>query len=266
MICKNVSTNYVNRPYRRTYRQFKDGSYTEGGRWQYVLHPKFARSPEHYVRSFLLLQKDIRDLFDYVEPADKNLGCYSYRIHSLLLRACVEVEANCKAILNENKYQEKRMNVYDYMKINVTHRLSSYEVKIPIWTGLQNIRHPFEPLATGDCLPWYQAYNDTKHNRHDKFEDATFEHLLDAVCGLLVILSAQFGTNDFSGIMSRVIVGYGPNDGMELGIGGYFRVKFPDDWPEEMKYDFDWQAIKNEEDPFQEFDYSCLKISKKIKG
>ena len=93
-------------PYRRTCRQFVDGSYSEGGRWQYMLHPKFAQAPEHYVRAFLLLLKDLQELFDYIEPADKNLHCYSYRIHALLLRACVEVEANCKAILKENGYSK----------------------------------------------------------------------------------------------------------------------------------------------------------------
>ena len=70
-----------------------------------MVHPEFAESPEHYVRAFLLLQKDLHDLFDYVEPADTNLQCFSYRIHALLLRACVEVEANCKAILKENGYK-----------------------------------------------------------------------------------------------------------------------------------------------------------------
>ena len=83
----------VNKPLRRTYFQFVDGLYDEVGRSQYVTHPDFANSPEHYIRSFLILQKDLRELFDYVEPADRNLRTYSYRIHSLLLRECVEVEA-----------------------------------------------------------------------------------------------------------------------------------------------------------------------------
>ena len=94
----------VDHPYRRTCRQFVDGHYTEGGRGQYMIHPKYAQAPEHYVRAFLILLKDLRELFDYVEPADANLACYSYRIHALLLRACVDVEANCRAILAENGY------------------------------------------------------------------------------------------------------------------------------------------------------------------
>lgn len=248
----------VDRPYRRTCRQFTDGSYAEGGRWQYMVHSKYAQSPEHYVRAFLLLLKDLQVLFDYVEPADRNLNCYSYRIHALLLRACVEVESNCKAILIENGYKkEGDMNIKDYIKIDTTHRLSSYQVKIPIWNGEKNIRSPFFPWASKKPLPWYQAYNTTKHDRHLKFEEATFEHLLDASCGLLLILSAQFGTNDFSPADAFIALeDSGHGDEMESGIGGYFRVRFPRDWPDEMKYDFDWQKLKNESDPFQTIDYN----------
>lgn len=248
----------VNRPYRRTCRQFVDGSYTAGGRWQYMIHPKFAQAPEHYVRAFLLLLKDLQELFDYIEPADKNLLCYSYRVHALLLRACVEVEANCKAILKENGYSKSGdMNMGDYRKIDKTHLLSLYQVKAPSWSGSQGLRTPFLAWSTGGSLPWYQAYNTTKHDRHTEFEEATFGHLIDACCGVLVLLSAQFETNEFAPGNTLLAVG-GPNDGMKSGIGGYFRVKFPDNWPQDLRYDFDWQAIRNEPDPFQTIDYTRI--------
>ena len=245
----------VDRPYRRTCRQFVDGRYTEGGRWQYMVHPKFAQSPEHYIRAFLVILKDLQELFDYVEPADKNLACYSYRIHALLLRTCVEVEANWKAILKENGYgRSGDWNMGDYKKIEKTHLLSSYEVKVPNWSGSAAIRSPFSAWSTGGSLLWFQAYNITKHDRHTEFEKATFEHLIDACCGLLIVLSAQFETNDFSP-GNDLLVANGPRDGMESGIGGYFRVRFPANWPTELRYDFDWQRLKDEADPFQNLDY-----------
>ena len=149
-----------------------------------MIHPRFAPAPEHYVRAFLLL-KGLRELFDYVEPADVNLGCYSYRIHSLLLRACVEVEANCKAILKENGYSppgkkggiRTRWDMIDYRKIDPTHRLSFYQVQVPNWTGSGGMRSPFQAWRSGSPLPGYEAYHATKHERHLKFEQATFEHL-----------------------------------------------------------------------------------------
>lgn len=245
----------VNRPYRRTNRQFTDGSY----RHSYTDHPKFAKAPEDHIRAFLLLLKDLQELFDYVEPADNNHSCFSYRIHALLLRVCVEVEANCKAILQENGYSIKRdFNMGHYRMINETHLLSSYQIKIPNWRGKQNVRIPFSAWEIGDKrLSWYQAYNDTKHNRHSAFETANFEHLIDAYCGLLVLLSAQFGTNDFVPRPIPLAMS-GPTDGLKTGIGDYFRVKFPESCPSELQYDFDWQKLRSETDPFQEIDYFAI--------
>ena len=223
-----------------------------------MIHPKFAQSPEHYIRAFLLILKDLCELFDYIEPADKNLACYSYRIHALLLRACVEVEANCKAILRENGYRRTgEWNMNDYKKIEKTHLLSSYEITVPNWTGSEGTRSPFAAWSSGSPLPWYQAYNTTKHDRHAEFEEATFGHLIDACCGLLAVLSAQFATNDFSPGPTLLSLD-GPSDGTESGIGGYFRVRFPQNWPTELRYEFSWAAIKNDPDPFQTIDYSAI--------
>lgn len=249
----------VTRPYRRTCRQFVDGQYTEGGRWQYMIHPKFAQSPEHFVRAFLLIQKDLLELFDYVEPADKNLHCYSYRIYALLLRACVEVEANFKAILKENGYNRPGdWTMADYRKIEKTHYLSEYTVKVPNWTGSSEIRRPFTAWGIGGSLAWYQVYNTTKHDRHSEFEKANFEHLIDACAGLIVLLSSQFETNDFSPRNSHLVVVGGTNDGMESGIGEYFRIGFPKNWPHELRYDFNWEALRNDVDPFQCIDYTQI--------
>jgi hypothetical protein len=245
----------VTKPYYRTCRPIINGRY--GG--SYIQHPKYAKSPEHYVRAFTLLLKDMQELFDYIEPADKNLSCFSYRVHELLLRSCVEVEANCKAILVENGYtKEGDMNIGDYKKINLSHKLSSYEVKMPFWHGTQNIRRPFSSWAVDGSLLWYQAYNATKHDRHESFDLATLEQMIDAMSGLVVLLSSQFHTHDF-GPGEDFLADVGPNDGMESSIGGYFRIRYPRDWPMDQRYDFDWQKVQHEPDPFQEFAYAKVR-------
>jgi hypothetical protein len=244
----------VNRPYRRTWRQFTTPNYA-GWQWRYILHPKYAVAPEQYVRAFLLIQEDVLRLFQFVEPADKNLATYSFRIHELLLRTCVEVEANCKAILLENGYARPGdWDMTDYRKLEGSHRLSSYRVTIPIWAGSRNVRNPFSAWTSGQGLPWYQAYNRTKHDRHTMLPEATFDQLLDAISGLVVLLASQFWTHDF-GPGPEVLTTEGPNDGTESAIGGYFRVKFPDDWPPNDQYEFTWNQIEPEADPFIQFPY-----------
>jgi len=247
----------VTQPYYRTARQLLDGSYKYGGNGRYVLHPLYAKDPKHYVRAYLLLQKDLEEIFDYVEPSDQNLHCYSYRIHELLLRACVEVEANCKAILVENGYSKgkgKDLDMTDYRKIEQSHKLSEFAVRVPTWSGADDLRTPFVAWGAGNPLAWYQAYNATKHDRHTAFRNATFEHMLDAVCGCLIILSAQFIDEDYSSQDVRIVTG-GPSDGTSEAIGGYFRVKYPQNWPASDRYDFDWTTLGKQANPFQQYPY-----------
>jgi hypothetical protein len=242
----------VTQPYRRTCRQFVNGTYAGGGRWMYVLHPKFAVVPTQYVRAFELIQKDALQLFDYVEPADVNLNCYSYRIHELLMRACVEVEANCKAIMSENGYVPTgNWSMVDYKKLDATHHLSAYEVRLPLWHGNQNTRRPFSAWPAGR-LGWYQAYNQSKHDRHQNFPLANFENLINAICGLVAVLGARFHTWDFSPAGAGLGLELGrPTDGFEVAIGDYFQIKFPGNWVAADQYDFDWEVLKGQQDPFQ---------------
>ena len=254
-----MSKMAIDKPFRRTCRQFVDGSYAEGGKSQYILHPRYANSPEQFIRAYLILLKDLQELFDFIEPSDTNRKCYSYRVHELLLRSCVEVEANCRAILQENGYNKNgNLNMNDYRKIEKSHYLSSYEIRLPTWHGKTDMREPFLMWAgDGKPLRWYEAYNETKHNRHEAFENATFENMIDSVCGLAILLSSQFHTEDFSRTSYRITT-EGSGAGMKRAIGGYFRILFPDDWPPAHRYDFDWQILKNESDPFENFDYSTI--------
>ncbi|HWZ94499.1 MAG TPA: hypothetical protein VNW30_04825 [Opitutaceae bacterium] len=245
----------ITRPYRRTCRPFVGGDYSSGGSWAYVMHSRYAVDPQHYIRAAMILQKDLQELFDYVEPSDKNLPCYSYRIHELLLRACIEIEANCKAILSENGYAQKGWWVdEDYRKIERSHALSQFEVKLPIWSGASGVRRPFSKWASDESTAWYKAYNESKHNRHQGFEKANFENLTDAFCGLVALLSAQFWKHDFVPDGNRMVM-IGPDDGFEGAIGELFRVKFPTNIPDAGRYQFNWAAIAGENDPFQDFAY-----------
>src|SRR3977135_3676643 len=94
----------IAKPFKRTVRQLADGSYRHNGNGRYVRNSAFAVDGPHYLRGFEVLQRDILELFDYIEPSDINLPCYSFRTLELLGRICVEIEANCRAILAENGY------------------------------------------------------------------------------------------------------------------------------------------------------------------
>jgi hypothetical protein len=229
----------------------------------YLLHPKYATDPRHYVRAFLLIQQDMLALFSYVEPSDANLSTYSHRIQQLLMRCCVEIEANFTAIFLDNGFvrANQQLNIADYRLINISHRLASFEVRVPGWKGLSGVRRPFAAWETNQPLTWYRAYNKSKHNRHENFQLATFDALIDAFCGLNVLLSAQFLDEEYGpGSRSLSIGGacysFEGNDGMEPSIGDMLRIKFPTDWPLAERYDFRWPELAGLEDPFENFEYA----------
>lgn len=264
----------IKKPFYRNCRQFVDGTYASGGKSYYILDRRYAEEPEQYIRAFLLLQKDLQNLFEYIDTCDTNLSTYSFRTHELLLRGCIEVEANCKAILKSHGYtspQKKfrgdpeKMDMWDYKKLESTHLLSQYYIKIPHWRGEKSLRQPFKSweLPNRPNPSWYEAYHEVKHNRYKGFENANFENVIDSICGLLVLLSSQFYTHEFSsGSCGLGLGGYGPNNGThwEVAIGNYFRVKFPE-WPKNEQYGFtyqDWKAMAEEDSPFQYIDYKSI--------
>ena len=163
------------------------------------------------------------------------------------MRFCVEVEANCKAILVDNGYtraDDRDWTMNDYKKVGPTHKLHEYEVRLPLWHGTKGTRKPFAPWgAQNTALAWYQNYNEAKHDRHNYFHLANFDSLIDSACGLVALLSAQCYTYDFE----PDVIGGGlgnPTDGFEIAIGGKFHVKFPA-WPPAQQYGFNWSQLEN---------------------
>ena len=240
-------------------RQLKDGSYSNSGNSGYIKHSDYANSPEKYIRSFLLIQNDIQKLFEYVEPADKNKEAYSYRIHELFTRVCIEVEANCKTILRENGYNvknERWWNMSNYCLIEKTHKLSQFEIKLPRWSGKYGCYKPFSKWAENKKLNWYNYYNGVKHDIHLNFRHANIKNLVEATCGLVALLSAQFLNEDFSPNAGYLLL-EGSSDSMESAVGGYFRVKYPE-WEAKDRYEFIWSEIKDKPNICQRHDYNSM--------
>ncbi len=256
----------ISKPFHRNCRRFVTRTNSGYSSIAFIKDREYAISPAHYVRAFFLIQDDLKRIFEFVEPSDLNLQTYSYRIHELLIRTCIEIEANFKAILKENIYnpinrkgeprEEEYWTINDYKKINKTHHLSSYKVMVPTWSGNNSLFQPFEAWKTNGKLSWYDAYNNSKHDRHNKFIQANFNNLLNAISGLVVILSSQFKDVEFSSndeLMAFNDDGYYK---MASAIGGFFRIEFPKDWEDEEKYDFDWSVLEKEKNRFEKINYN----------
>ncbi len=248
----------LEKPFKRTVRQLVDGSYANSGNGQYVQHHLYCSNPANHLRAFEILIKDFINLLDYVEPSDTNLNTYSFRIHELLIRTCVEIESSFYAILSENGYVKNgNWTIIDYRKIEASHHLSSYEVRIPLWKGDFWLRKPFENWKKNESLTWFNAYNKAKHERHRNFQLSNFKNLTDSICGLAAVIASQF--MGYSANAQDVFLSLGgPKDGMDEIIGNFFRVKYPRDWEDHEKYSFTWENLKLTELPVANFDYNSL--------
>lgn len=262
----------ITKPFHRNYRKIKEGPNSGYSSWAYIVDHDYAEHPEHYTRAFSYIQQDILSLFESIEPSDINCPTYSFRIHSLLMRTCIEVEANFKAILKENIYNpiiknganagqprlDHTWNIKDFKIINKTHHLDEYKIELPFWAGPGKERQPFKEWKTTDSLPWYKAYNECKHDRLKNFPKANLGNLIDAYCGLFVLLSAQFRTESFSpGDISLGAGAIGYYKG-NFGIGGFLMVTFPENWDENEIYDFNWSDLSKEAVRFQKFNYDLF--------
>jgi hypothetical protein len=260
----------IHKPYHRICRPFIDGRYFTDIEGKYFVDPRYASERSDLIRGYHLLEKELYQIFEYIEPADANESCYSHQIYALFLRASTEFEANASAILKANGYQLPRkrnfVNMEDYFKVDVATKLSEYSVTIPIWNGLNKTFRPLEDWAKLPTSPdnppwkvsWYDHYNNVKHNRLSNFECASMANAIRAVGSVFCILFSQFHTSAFD--PNQPISSYSIDDGIDgRKIWSHpscrLAIEPPNSWQDHEKYDFDWTAICNDTDPFQNYTF-----------
>jgi hypothetical protein len=169
-------------------------------------HPRIwrpgAKTPETHERESLsgvqalrLLQDQLNRIVGTIEPVPANAQAYGHANRQLLMLAAAEVESAWKAVLRANGNAAARLTTNDYVRLHAAMRLDAYQVRLidhPDWP----IMRPFQgwsPSQPTQSLPWYSAYNDTKHDREGRLHLATLESVIHAMAGAVVMLVAQFG-------------------------------------------------------------------------
>jgi hypothetical protein len=153
-------------------------------------------------------------------------------------------------MLDANDYVPgKWPTMTDYRKLDATHRLSSYRIRLPVWTGDHSVRTPFEGWTSPrGLLPWYTAHHGGKHNRHEESPGASLNNVVDAVAAVVALLASQFYLEDFG---TTTVLAVNRASEYEAAIGDYFEVRFPKDFPPEERYEFVWPLLQQEPEPFQ---------------
>lgn len=155
------------------------------------------------------LIEHMRAVFRVIEPVPENEHAYGHEIRELLILACTEVENAWRGILDANGYAAKKPNSAtwnrsDYVKLCPPLRLNEYTVQLTLHPRWPEVR-PFANWSnTPGSLPWYDAYNATKHDRDGKFRDGSLANAVTAVAAVFVLMVAQYGPLAFGGPGSRL--------------------------------------------------------------
>ncbi len=216
----------------------------------YVEDPEYAADRLQLIRSYDLLARDLRKIFDYVDPTDANKQCFSHQIYAILLRAATEFETHAKAILRANGYKGNPTNwkIRDFRKIEDATKLSEYRISFPSCGEGGSLRHfsPFQQWANGGhSLGWYQAYNQCKHNRHECFPEANLQNAVYGVSAVFAILFAQFNTRSFSPHSLPTYEVEPDGSEFETHSNSLFAVQSSRSWTDAQKYDFEWEQLKS---------------------
>lgn len=232
----------------------------------YVVDKRYASDRIQLSRAYINIEKGLRSIFDYIEPDESNKNTFSFELYSILLRACTEVELNCKQIMEANGAKASSMK--DYIKLEKSSKLSKYKAYYSNWRQMNTETDELDYITKelcpfkefGESSPkepfWYKAYNEVKHNREKNLKNANLENCMNAVAAILILLYSQFG--------SQCIETYGSSGVYIQDAGDYdlhfdadviFKIKAPgiDDWLETDLYDFGWGELKDTESPFEKF-------------
>ncbi|CAM1371572.1 hypothetical protein [Tenacibaculum xiamenense] len=209
------------------------------------------------VHAYHIIESDFKKLFDYVELNDSNKSTFSHRIYELILRTCTEFETNCTGILDDNGYTKSgNLNITDYFKINEASKLNEYEVRLNVWSPNPLTIKPFMDWNSTSftSLSWYQNYNSAKHNRNANFHLASLENLVNCMAGLYAVLASQFAHHIFSPY--QITEFYSRDDDGFISVdSSVFSIKIPSNWNTSDEIIFDWNTLKNDTAPFDNYTF-----------
>lgn len=147
------------------------------------------------IYSYYLLEDQLKEIVQFVEPEKENFLTYSHKIRSSLILACTEFEANCKSMMKEKNFELKDPKIDDYLDfLDKNYCIRQYVVRCHFMEGKEFA--PFKELdekkQKNKSVVWYQAYNKVKHDRVNSFEQANLNNMLNAITAVFITLYSRF--------------------------------------------------------------------------
>ncbi|WP_022664771.1 hypothetical protein [Desulfospira joergensenii] len=150
----------------------------------------------HY---FLLLEDELVGISRFVELSEDNYEVYSIEFAKLFLSICSEVDVVAKLLCKEadsplfdktKGSRDPNMSTYRCVINSKFPDFHKAQVKIPLY----NLSfEPWNNFKIDKSLPWWNEYNDVKHERNINFKKANLGNVLFSMSGLMVLLVYLYG-------------------------------------------------------------------------
>jgi hypothetical protein len=152
------------------------------------------RSAEQALR---LLIDRLDELLLYIEPDANGLEAYSHKSRELLILACTELENTWKYYMGIAGAApiSGQFNTKDYVRLLGPLYLAEYEIRLRPYSNVPPMR-PFigwNASMPTQSLHWYDAYNKTKHDRDQSFNQASLRNCVAAVAANVIMFAVRFG-------------------------------------------------------------------------
>ena len=137
---------------------------------------------------FRMLEGDLLDCFQYIQPVQTHFNVYSDRFARIILLACAEIENCLDGFASNANALPKPENISQYQAF-IQGRcplFSTMKVDIPR-CGLELV--PWENWTQSTAPDWWtNGYNKLKHDRLRHPDAPSFHRALSSVAALLVVL------------------------------------------------------------------------------
>ena len=148
----------------------------------------------------MLLEEDCRELFKCIEPCSKNGTTFGPALSKLLLACGSEVDVVLKELFEwadpikywqaqrSKKGFSKRLTINDYKSFVREEREWSFRgVEVGLISGDWSVT-PWNSLwyAEPESPDWWNAYNNVKHHRAEKYSQATLKATFQSLAALFI--------------------------------------------------------------------------------
>jgi hypothetical protein len=148
-------------------------------------------------QSLRILIEKLDEILLYIEPSQTGLRTYGHKCRELLILACTEVEnlwAQYMRIANATP-AGRTFTTNDYVKLLSPLHLHEYMISCKLISNAYSVS-PFGQWSSTNptqSLPWYNAYNKTKHDREQYFSESTLDNCIHAIAAVIVLFCVRHG-------------------------------------------------------------------------